>query len=397
MPLAKMPDNAEKVSRESTRKIALIHQAHPQAGGAATYESNLSELVREISLGSKAIVLEFSPPHSESRGRKRGDSLTTEFTYQYSSGFLQLLHILLLAIPFARTFMSLLGFGTTKLERHLKQLGVNLAYFSSPNPLALGLHDIPIVSTVWDLGHRDLPKFSEFSSKGRWLAREFYYRKTVLMSAKIVTDSIATGRKLEKIYGLLPEKWVPLGLLPKVTEPSTNLDILPKTNYIIYPAQKWRHKNHEVLYKALQLLREEGQEVVLVETGSDKGYADSLRKLAKDLKVEDLVLDLGFVEASDLALLIKSSRALVMPSLLGPTNLPPLEAVAMGVPAIVSDIHEFDGDLMACFTVTRADSPSDWAAAIKDAVLRQNEARLPLVFDSANAAKVLETIICNED
>jgi glycosyltransferase involved in cell wall biosynthesis len=391
-----MLDNSEKNFREPARKVALIYLAHPQAGGAATYQSNLSQLAREISAASNIELLEFFPEQKEHLIRKRGAPAILDQTHLYSKGLCQLVHIFFLGLPIAGNLIAVLGFGTTKLERQLKQLGVNLVYFSSPNPLALGVHELPIVTTVWDLGHRDLPTFSEFSSRGRWLAREYYFRKTATQSSKIVTDSIATGRKLERFYGLSPVKWVSLGLLPKLIEPSTNLKIIPNQSYIIYPAQKWRHKNHKVLYSAIQLLRDEGQEVLLVETGSDKGYAAKLKKFSKKLRIDDLVLDLGFVEEADLALLIKNSKGLVMPSLLGPTNLPPLEAIALGVPAVVSDIHEFDGDLMALVGVCPAGSPRDWADAIKKMILGENEASPRVVFDSATAARMLKTILCEK-
>jgi glycosyltransferase involved in cell wall biosynthesis len=212
-------------------------------------------------------------------------------------------------------------------------------------------------------------------------------------SAKIVTDSNATGKKLEKLYGLLPENWKAIGLLPRRIEPSRNVAILPRTNYVIYPARKWRHKNHQVLYKALRLLRDEGVETLLVETGSDKGYAASLKRFAKKLGVDDLILDLGLVEKADLALLVQHSKGLVMPSRLGPTNLPPLEALSLGVPVAVSDAHQFENDVMGHLIVCRPESPSEWALAIKSMILRDQGNTPELAFSTLNAAQCLREII----
>jgi glycosyltransferase involved in cell wall biosynthesis len=388
-----MPEHSEGASRKDARKVALVHQAHPLAGGAATYERNLSDLAREIVAESEFELLEFFLGSRESFKSDRKPTGTTGSAHRYSKDFIQLLHILLLATPTTRKIMSFLGVGVTQLERQLKQLAVDIVYFSSPNPLALGVYDLPIITTVWDLGHRDLPSYPEFSSRGRWLAREYYFRNTVSRSEKVVTDSAATGLKLEEFYGLLPDNWVPLGLLPKATKPSQNFGLLPNKDYIIYPAQKWRHKNHEVLYRALRLLREEGQEIFLVETGADKGYAARLRKIAKKLGIDDLVLDLGFVDKADLSLLIKNSKGLVMPSLLGPTNLPPLEALALGVPVAVSDVHQFDEDLMRHLTLCGADSPSDWLVAIKAMILTENGSSPELVFRTVNAAELLRSVV----
>ena len=45
---------------------------------------------------------------------------------------------------------------------------------------------------------------------------------------------------------------------------------------------------------------------------------------------------LGFVSKDELDLLYRKAAVMVMPSLLGPTNLPPLEALMRGCPVVVS-------------------------------------------------------------
>jgi glycosyltransferase involved in cell wall biosynthesis len=53
-----------------------------------------------------------------------------------------------------------------------------------------------------------------------------------------------------------------------------------------------------------------------------------------------------------------------MPSLLGPTNIPPLEAVAMGTRTIVSDAHDSDFVASAALCVVPALDSVAWAVAI---------------------------------
>jgi hypothetical protein len=53
-----------------------------------------------------------------------------------------------------------------------------------------------------------------------------------------------------------------------------------------------------------------------------------------------------------------------MPSLLGPTNLPPLQALELGTPAIVSDAHAFDDVAQGMMTVVPALASDAWARAL---------------------------------
>jgi glycosyltransferase involved in cell wall biosynthesis len=54
--------------------------------------------------------------------------------------------------------------------------------------------------------------------------------------------------------------------------------------------------------------------------------------------LEEQIKILGFVDYSTLMYLYKNALAMVYVSLLGPNNLPPLEAVALGCPLIVSNL-----------------------------------------------------------
>ena len=75
----------------------------------------------------------------------------------------------------------------------------------------------------------------------------------------------------------------------------------------------------------------------MVLVGSEK---NSLRRIKKEIAKNDLqnnVEILGFVSDKQITYLYKHAVALVMPSYFGPTNIPPLEAMALGCPTIVSD------------------------------------------------------------
>ena len=76
----------------------------------------------------------------------------------------------------------------------------------------------------------------------------------------------------------------------------------------------------------------------VVFVGGDTGNLEYVRGISDELNLSDQVHFLGFVESDDMVSLYKKSIALVMPTYFGPTNIPPLEAFALGVPVLYSDL-----------------------------------------------------------
>jgi glycosyltransferase involved in cell wall biosynthesis len=132
--------------------------------------------------------------------------------------------------------------------------------------------------------------------------------------------------------------------------------------YLFYPAQFWAHKNH---YNALRALSEldAGYRIVLV--GSDKGQEGHVSKLARELGVADRVQTLGFVEIDDLVALYRGAHALLYPSFLGPENLPPLEAFALGCPVVASDVPGASEQMGDAALLVSPTDPAAMAAAVR--------------------------------
>jgi glycosyltransferase involved in cell wall biosynthesis len=110
-------------------------------------------------------------------------------------------------------------------------------------------------------------------------------------------------------------------------------------DYIFYPAQFWAHKNHTYILKGLKILKKNYKiDLKAVFVGSDAGNLNFVKDTVKKLNLSDKVYFLGFVESEDMVALYKNSVALVMPTYFGPTNIPPMEAFALGVPVLYSDL-----------------------------------------------------------
>lgn len=124
------------------------------------------------------------------------------------------------------------------------------------------------------------------------------------------------------------------------------------TKYILYPAQFWKHKNHIRLVRAVSRLRDKGINVNLVLTGTEKNNKVNVERLVKELALGPQIQILDYVTNEQLVYLYRHARALAMPTFAGPTNIPPLEALAVGCPMILSNnfaMQEQAGDAALYF------------------------------------------------
>lgn len=208
--------------------------------------------------------------------------------------------------------------------------------------------EIPALGTIHDLMHRYEPDYAEVSENGEYDAREFHFGETCRWSTGVLVDSLIGKRHVEESYGTPSNK---VFVLPFIA-PRYIYDYngagdaelreryrLPE-KYFFYPAQFYSHKNHPTLIAALARMRTSHPDVRLVLVGlKDRNGFARVQQMVKENDLGEHVLFLGYVPDSDMAGLYRHARALVMPTFFGPTNIPPLEAFAMGCPVATSRIY----------------------------------------------------------
>jgi glycosyltransferase involved in cell wall biosynthesis len=126
--------------------------------------------------------------------------------------------------------------------------------------------------------------------------------------------------------------------------------------FLLYPANRWPHKNHERLFEAVARVRRERPELTLVLTGS--GHEGK--------PAPDGVVVRGRVAPEELVRLYRTASALVFPSLYEGFGQPPLEAMACGCPVAASRagaLPEVCGEAARYFDPASAE---DIAAAVLD-------------------------------
>jgi glycosyltransferase involved in cell wall biosynthesis len=234
------------------------------------------------------------------------------------------------------------------LNDHKLELLIRLVSFPIDSQIRL-----PYLVVVYDVMHRYYPDFPEYSLKVR-IIRDLFYRKAAKHSVFTIVDSYQSKEDLVRFYKIGEEKIKVIPYCPpwyvsryKDLEESYIKEVMNKygifERFIFYPAQFWHHKNHLRLIKALHLVRKEYKTVIpIVLTGSprsdSKGTYSQVMQLVDEMNMQDQILNLGYLPEKDIVALYKKATALVFPSLIGPTNIPPLEAMVLGTPAVCSNL-----------------------------------------------------------
>jgi len=203
--------------------------------------------------------------------------------------------------------------------------------------------DVPYIYTLWDLGHYNSYAFPEFTMNGNFEKRKKDNERLAHHALMIFTESETGKKQCEKYLHINEEriKVIPLfpsGVIDKECIAKKPEKMEKDDVFIHYPAQYWAHKNHYNLMVAMSSVIKNFPEIKLVLTGSDKGNKEYITKIITELKLEKNILDLGFVSLEEMRWLYENSHGLVFPSLLGPTNMPPLEAGTLGCPVACTNL-----------------------------------------------------------
>jgi glycosyltransferase involved in cell wall biosynthesis len=123
---------------------------------------------------------------------------------------------------------------------------------------------------------------------------------------------------------------------------------LQPQEYLLFPANTWRHKNHQQVVAAMGILRDlYGLEPLLICTGAPKeAHADVLAAIRR-LRLEHTVRFLGYCPPTDMPGLYEGAAALVFPSLFEGFGLPLVEAMWCDCPIVCSNttsLPEIAGD-----------------------------------------------------
>lgn len=227
--------------------------------------------------------------------------------------------------------------------------------------------NVKIIAPLQDLMHRYEPDFPEVKESYEW--REACLKCQIKYADYILTDSELGKKQLQESYLKKRRRNPNVVSLPYVVPEHIGekreepIDVPDK--YIFYPAQFWKHKNHINLIKAIQLLQKSIDDIHLVLVGSEKNCFEEIETYIVENRLENYVTILGFVNNENITYLYKHAVGLVMPSYFGPTNIPPLEAMALGCPVAVSNKYAMPEQVGKAGLFFNPDSPEEIAECIR--------------------------------
>jgi glycosyltransferase involved in cell wall biosynthesis len=189
------------------------------------------------------------------------------------------------------------------------------------------------VITILDLIAIHHPK----QHKMQYLYFRYFLPSIVKKCRAIFTISETAKADICDFYSIKPEKVfiVPCGVDYKTFFPGLQDDEQLQEPYLLVVGASYPHKNiHEIL---LNWPLWKGKYKLKIASSRGK-YKLYLQDLIEKCELENHVEFLGYVSTEELADLYRGCSALLFPSLWEGFGLPPIEVLASGRPAIVSDI-----------------------------------------------------------
>lgn len=341
-------------------------------GGAKIFVLSLIKHLAELSPNTKFILLTQSLAHEELSSmegvnisckqaitsRKQTFSPLTKFLFQ-------LQYIPYIKIP----VKSLYAFIFSQLKRRqskqvLKNIQADLLFcpFTAPTFYKRG---VPTVCVIYDLQYKTYP---HFFSESELFQREQTIVQTCKRANLLTAISEYSRQSLLQHHKMPPQKIRTVYIqIPQAEKSSFNTEqlILKKLHlipqqYILYPANFWKHKNHEMLLTAFQtFLKQTETPMKLVCTGAPGERQQWLMKAAKHMGLEESVVFPGYLCADNLAILLSNAKAVVFPSLYEGFGLPLIEAMAAGIPVACSNkgsLPEIAGNAALIFDATQSDN-----------------------------------------
>gem|GEM_PF-195556 len=251
---------------------------------------------------------------------------------------------------------------------------------------------IPVVSVIYDLQYLDYPQFFDEEERA---SRDRAFRQACLLSSRLVCISDFVRQRVLR-EGLIPPERVHTvhitapNRLPRPSQKAMLAALkrrqLDYNGYLLYPANFWPHKNHELLLTAFGMYRARRPQshLRLVLTGAPGPRMEFLRAAAARMNLSEYVIFAGFLPDEEFAALLYGCRALIFPSLYEGFGMPVLEAMAAGKPVLASNLTsmpEMTGTAAALFdplrpeeivqAIERVETDEAWVAEL----IRRGRAR----------------------
>jgi glycosyltransferase involved in cell wall biosynthesis len=259
---------------------------------------------------------------------------------------------------------------------------------------------LPYPAVAWfpDLQHRRLPHLFSLAAR---LRRELGLRMQIASGRTIMLSSEDARRDCDRFYPSLKNRsrvvrfatHPPAAVLSIESGEVIRKYDLPSCFFYL-PNQFYRHKNHQVVVDALDILKSRGFDIVVAASGSsrnsnDDSYFKNLVAQVEQRGIQAHFRYLGMIPIGHVYALLRCSAALINPSSFEGWSTTVEEAKSFGAPMILSDIpvhREQAGGNALYFGLDDASTLAGHLAAVAAAFeLRQPRMPLPDVDERVAA------------
>lgn len=201
-----------------------------------------------------------------------------------------------------------------------------------------------IVITVYDMVYKVFPETME---KANYTKLDQNLRRSCEAASAIVTISENSRREIieymdveaSRIYIIPPgvdcQQYYPLKDEKELLPIRVKYD-LPR-DYFLYLGTIEPRKNIESIVEAFRIYRDRGGGRQLVIAGKKGWMYEKVFDLVKQYGLEEHVIFSGYIDEADKPLIYGGAKGFLFPSLYEGFGMPPLEAMACGVPVITSN------------------------------------------------------------
>jgi len=235
-----------------------------------------------------------------------------------------------------------------------------------------------MVTTCHDLVFRRFPEH-----RGRKLSN-YYLRRHKIAAQRcktLIVPSLATKKDLQKFLAVPSQR---IQIIAEAADDRFRVTIdkrkkrevisryfSPSVKYILSVGTLEPRKNLTKLVEAFSILPHQIlRQYQLVLVGAQGWRNEQLARTIDSLNLKDKVIITGFVKDEDLPYIYKGATVFVYPSLYEGFGLPPLEAMACGVPVISSNISSLPEVIDGAGILVDPENEVAIAEAIKKLILK---------------------------
>ena len=217
-----------------------------------------------------------------------------------------------------------------------KQVNECDAFYTPNFNIPMGIN-VPIFSTIHDILFFETENFGSYVHR---LALKWYVKRALRISRTVFTVSQFSKERIKAYFNSSADiTVVNNGINIALRKYLKTRESVEKKEGIVFLGSIKKHKGLHVLLEAYNKLRKEGRDCP---TLTVIGHVDFRTKDKEILEVikrnKDSVNFLGAVDDKTLYDVLSRSAVLVSPSFYEGFGIPPLEAMYLGTPAIISDI-----------------------------------------------------------